>query len=89
MICSLIKFDVDLVKRTERWFTDGHIKEWGSSDTYCGKVLTNFTKDPNQAKLMLDWSNHENLWIRRSSCVGFVTSIRKNNIDMNLLYQIC
>ena len=86
MLSQMIKFDKDLLRKTESWFTDGHIREWASSDAYSGKVLTKFNKNPNNAKLMLDWSTHENIWIRRCSCVGFVITIRKKKTDMELLY---
>lgn len=86
MVCKMIKFDKELVRKTESWFLNGHIREWASSDSYCGNILTRFNKDPNNAKLMLDWSTNQNMWIRRCSCVGFVTTIRKKNVDMELLY---
>lgn len=38
---------------------------------------------------MRDWAKHDNLWIRRCSCVGFVTIIKKHPVDMELLYEIC
>ena len=84
----MIKFDRELVRRTESWFTNGHIKEWATCDSYCGKILTKFNKDANNAKLMLEWSTHENMWIRRCSCVGFVTTLTKkrSKVDMDLLY---
>lgn len=90
MIAEKIKFDVAKVKLTEKWFIDGHIKEWATADTYCGRVLKNFLKDKNNATLMMDWAKHENLWMRRSSCVGFVTLARKKDVgDLKLLYEIC
>ncbi|CAD8083482.1 unnamed protein product [Paramecium primaurelia] len=89
MIAEKMKFDLQRIKLTEKWFIDGHIKEWATADTYCGRVLKSFVIDKENAKLMLDWAKHENLWMRRSSCVGFVTLARKKVCDMNLLYEIC
>ena len=82
----MIKFDKELVRKTESWFTNGHIREWATSDCYSGKILTKFNKDANNAKLMLDWSKHDNIWIRRCSCVGFIVTIRKRKVDKDLLY---
>ncbi|CAD8115851.1 unnamed protein product [Paramecium sonneborni] len=89
MIAEKMKFDFQRIKLTEKWFIDGHIKEWATADTYCGRVLKRFVIDKENAKLMLEWAKHENLWIRRSSCVGFVTLARKKVCDMDLLYKIC
>ncbi|CAK57503.1 unnamed protein product (macronuclear) [Paramecium tetraurelia] len=89
MIAEKMKFNLQRIKLTEKWFIDGHIKEWATADTYCGRVLKQFVIEKENAKLMLDWAKHENLWMRRSSCVGFVTLARKKVCDMNLLFEIC
>ena len=53
MVAEKMDFDLERIKLTEKWFIDGHIKEWATTDTYCGRVLKKFVIDKENAKLML------------------------------------
>lgn len=45
MICEYVSFNRERVVYTEKWFTDGQIKEWASTDTYCMRVLKRYLQD--------------------------------------------
>lgn len=49
MVAEKIKFDLQRIKLTEPWFTEGHIKEWATADTYCGRVLKYFLLNKENA----------------------------------------
>ncbi|CAD8113478.1 unnamed protein product [Paramecium sonneborni] len=89
MVAEKIRFDYTKIKKTEEWFLEGFIKDWGTSDIYCSRVLKNFVQDKQNAKLMIEWSKSNNLWMRRSSCVGFIFLVNKNKCDLNMLFDIC
>lgn len=53
MVAEKMKFDLYHIKSSEKWFTEGHIKEWATADTYCGRILKHFISDKENAKYML------------------------------------
>ncbi|CAD8097229.1 unnamed protein product [Paramecium primaurelia] len=89
MVAEKIQFDLSRIKQTEQWFLQGFIQDWGTSDIYCSRVLKHFVQDKQNAKLMIEWSKCNNLWMRRSSCVGFIFLVNKNKCDLNMLFDIC
>lgn len=70
------------LRALQQIYTDGHVFAWSTCDWICGRLLAPMIKlllksEPAQgeacASHVLAWCRHDNLWLRRSSVVAFVT----------------
>jgi 3-methyladenine DNA glycosylase AlkD len=72
---------LDDIPRFGRLFAEGHLRDWGSCDWFCVKVLGQLlqrAEDPLPlAEAIGSWRDAETLWQRRASVVGFVTIVPK------------
>jgi 3-methyladenine DNA glycosylase AlkD len=61
------------------------INEWATSDTFSAKVLRPFSLLSKQNTIQItDWKDDiHNIWVRRSSCVTFITRVKHNNKKPN------
>lgn len=47
-------------------------------------------KNNSNAEYMIKWAESDHLWLKRASCVGFITLARKVEDDViNIMYKIC
>lgn len=90
------KFEKEHIFRIKKAFEDGCINNWGICDSICGKVLKPWTILNKENSIEISqWSkDHQNIWIRRASCVSFITRVKlkdeKNFIGFtDLMFETC
>ncbi len=90
------KLEKNDLYRIRKTFEDGSINNWGICDSICGKVLKPWSILSKENTLEIsDWSkNKQNIWIRRASCVTFITRVKhkdeKNFVGFtDLMFEIC
>ena len=68
------------------FFDDGHIWDWSTCDWFCVRVLGRLVESQEDlaereacARQIAKWSEAENLWRMRASCVAFVNCARQGD----------
>jgi 3-methyladenine DNA glycosylase AlkD len=74
----------------------GHINEWASADTFAAKICRPYSLQSKDKSLEIaEWRYDDNIWVRRISCVTFITRIKKKDNHPNftgfidLMFEIC
>lgn len=78
------------------FFLDKHIQDWAMCDGLCSKLLKPWTLLSKEKTLIIsEWCNEENIWLKRASCVSFVTRAKHGDSEPNfvgfidILFEIC
>lgn len=78
------------------FFLEKHIQDWAMCDSFCIKFLKHWAAISKENTLILaEWRNEENIWLKRASCVMFVTRARHGDSLPNfqgfieILFLIC
>ena len=82
--------------KVKSFFLEKNIVGWAMCDSLCGKFLRHWSLLSRENTLFLsEWRNEENLWLKRASCVSFVTRAKHGDKPPNfegfteILFQIC
>ena len=64
----------------KRWLAANHASNWATTDAMCGMLIGPLlVAHPRLVPVVARWSRHRNLWVRRASAVGLLSSIRKGS----------
>jgi len=70
-------------------FFDKHVYDWGTSDAFSTRVLTQIIRnDSKVATKLSEWKDSTNLWRQRACCVSFVLLAKHGNFN-DLIKEIC
>ena len=79
-------FSPPLLKRWKRWLAADHSANWATTDAICGSLIGPLlVRFPAQAREMIAWSTHRNMWVRRASIVALIPLARQGKA-LDLLY---
>lgn len=82
------KLDENFLSIMENLISD-HIYDWWSCDCLSSKVFGNMIRNNNKFSIILSkWSNHNDTWRKRASCISFVKNARFGQYN-NLIINIC
>ncbi len=73
VVASKIKeLDGNFLRDWEAYFIQ-HVNNWGICDDFCSNISSLILKtDLNAPNILLEWSLHSNLWLKRAAAVSFV-----------------
>lgn len=78
------------------FFIEKHVQDWAMCDSLCTKFLRQWAGMSKENTLSLaEWRNEENIWLKRASCVSFVTRAKHGDSSPNfegftqILFLIC
>ena len=68
----------------KQFFIEKHIVDWAMCDSFCSKFLKQWSLlSKNNSILLSKWRNEENIWLKRASCVTFVTRAKHGDKKPN------
>lgn len=68
----------------KQFFIDKHIVDWAMCDSLCSKFLKHWSLLSKKNSIFLSkWRNEDNIWLKRASCVTFVTRAKHGDKKPN------
>jgi 3-methyladenine DNA glycosylase AlkD len=72
----------------KRWLADGHSANWATTDAICGCLVGPLlAMSPALADRMRAWARHRSMWVRRSSAVSLIPSVRRG-LSLDVAYRV-
>jgi 3-methyladenine DNA glycosylase AlkD len=72
------EFTPRLLTVWKRWLASDYASNWATTDDICGTLIGPLAAGhPRLVPVVAGWRRHRNLWVRRASAVGLLTSIRR------------
>jgi 3-methyladenine DNA glycosylase AlkD len=81
-------FAPGLLPAWKRWLAANLAANWATTDLLCGRLIGPLLADHERLiPLMLSWSAHRNLWVRRASAVALLPAIRRG-LALDVAYDV-
>ncbi|MBU0758679.1 MAG: DNA alkylation repair protein [Nanoarchaeota archaeon] len=65
---------------------DNHIYEWGTCDSFSGKIIGRMIKDDSSiVGLIVPWKSAKYMWRQRAACISFVNLAQHSNFNNEII----
>jgi 3-methyladenine DNA glycosylase AlkD len=82
------QFTPRLLPQWKRWLARDYSSNWATTDAICGYLIGPLVRaHPQLAPRVASWSRDRNMWVRRASAVGLISSARKG-IALTTVYRV-
>ncbi len=70
-------------------WVDMYVSNWATCDTFCSRVTGEFIiQYPEFGEELKEWAQSDNMWVKRAAAVSLVVSLRKNEEQHSVAYEI-